>query len=165
MLLRIWEGKRGREKRRGQGPKGVQGWRWGSFHASPRVWVKAIISQNMSQFSSEFSKALVTQTPKGVKSPVPCPRHGQADPLFEARRPLQIAKKAQGASAAPLCLALPPLGGLGCRGPFQRPTPREVGVGNGSRPRPRVLAPCARTPVSPLGPRAVLAPVSPAPWL
>lgn len=69
MLLRIWEGKGGREKRGGKGPKGVHGWRWGSFNASPRVWVKALISQNMSQFSSKFSKALVTQTPKGVKSP------------------------------------------------------------------------------------------------
>ena len=111
MLLRIWEGKGGGRKGVGRAPReGVQGWRWGSFHASPRVWVKAIISQNMSQFSSKFSKALVTQTPKGVKSPVPLPKARTGGSPFEACWPLQIAKRAQGSSAVPLCLALAPAG-------------------------------------------------------
>ena len=54
MLLRTWERK---EKRSAEGPKEVHGWRPGSFHASPRIWVKAIISQNMSHsFRLNFQK-------------------------------------------------------------------------------------------------------------
>ena len=94
MLLRIWEGKGEKE---GEGPQGSPWLEVGVFpRFSPNLGQGHYFSEYEPQFSSKFSKALVTHTPKGLRALFPCPRHEQADPLFEACWPLQITKRVQG---------------------------------------------------------------------
>lgn len=76
---------------------------------SPSLWKGHFFLGDEPQFSSKFSKVLVTHKPKGIKSPVLSPvawSLGQARPLFEAwpwRRP-----SGSWSSAVSLCFVIPP---------------------------------------------------------
>lgn len=66
-------------------------------------------SQKMSQFSSKFSKALVTHTPKEIKSPCSQARGlGRRVPILKPAGPYRRPSVSKGSSAVLLCFVIPP---------------------------------------------------------
>lgn len=105
VLLRIWEGKGEKE---GGGPQGSPWLEVGVLpRFSPNLGQGHYFSEYEPQFSSKFSKALVTHTPKGVKSPFPLPKAWTGGSPFRSLLALANNQEGPRSSAVPLRLAIP----------------------------------------------------------